>query len=62
MDCDADAHTSRMRISLELLRGILHVGSRCGAKGKVQVYRQVKLLPAPQLLPESAGLDTTWAG
>jgi hypothetical protein len=34
------------------------VGSRCGAKGKVQVCRQVKLLPAPQLLPESAGLDT----
>ena len=32
-------------------------GSRCGAKGKVQVCRQVKLLPAPQLLPESAGLD-----
>ncbi len=28
-------------------------GSSCGAKGKVQAYRQVKLLPAPQLLPES---------
>ncbi len=28
-------------------------GSSCGAKGKVQAYGQVKLLPAPQLLPES---------
>ena len=30
-----------------------HEGSSCAAKGKVQVDRQVKLLPAPQLLPES---------
>jgi len=28
-------------------------GSSCAAKGKVQVDGQVKLLPAPQLLPES---------
>jgi hypothetical protein len=28
-------------------------GSSCGAKGKVQAFGQVKLLPAPQLLPES---------
>ncbi len=28
-------------------------GSSCGAKGKVQASWQVKLLPAPQLLPES---------
>lgn len=37
---------------------VSQVGSRCSAKGKVQVGRQVKLLPAPQLLPESVGLNT----
>jgi hypothetical protein len=37
------------------------VGSSCGAKGKVQVCGQVKLLPAPQLLPEKVGFDTAWA-
>ena len=39
-------------------RGGRCMGSSCAAKGKVQVDGQVKLLPAPQLLPESIGLDT----
>lgn len=34
------------------------MGSSCGAMGKVQVERQVKVLPAPQLLPENAGQHT----
>jgi hypothetical protein len=38
--------------------GIPPEDSRCGAKGRVQVGRQVKLLPAPHLLPESAGFHT----
>lgn len=40
-----------------------HEGSSCAAKGKVQVDGQAKLLPAPQLLPESLGLGTPkWVG
>jgi hypothetical protein len=51
----------RRQAGLSLLHS--HGGSSCAAKGKVQVDRQVKLLPAPQLLPESMGLDTPkWVG
>jgi len=34
-------------------------GSSCGAKGKVQVWGQVKFLPAPQLLLETGGQNTS---
>jgi len=33
-------------------------GSSCGAKGKVQVWGQVMILPAPQLLLEIGGQNT----
>src|ERR1700746_402853 len=33
-------------------------GSSCGAKGKVQVWGQVEILPAPQLLLEMASQRT----
>ena len=57
-----DADTELARDFRDFSRWTLYVGSRCDAKGKVQVCWQVKLLPAPQLLPESVGFGTTWAG